>query len=57
MITGTVTMPSFGVGAADHPSLGRGGLLGEDTLLAAEGPGGRLAVSGSLPGPPLGGGH
>ncbi len=37
VITGTVTMPSFGVGAADHPSLGRGGMLGEDTLLAAEG--------------------
>jgi hypothetical protein len=49
VITGTVTMPSFGVGAADHPSLGRGGMLGEDTLLAAEGQAnGRPAVSGSL---------
>jgi hypothetical protein len=49
VITGTVTMPSFGVGAADHPSLGRGGLLGEDTLLAAEGQAnGRPGVSGSL---------
>ncbi len=49
VITGTVTMPSFGVGAADHPSLGRGGLLSEDTLLAAEGQAnGRPAVSGSL---------
>jgi hypothetical protein len=49
VITGTVTMPSFGVGAADHPSLGRGGLLGEDTLLAAEGQAnGRPSASGSL---------
>jgi FtsX-like permease family len=49
VITGTVTMPSFGVGAADHPSLGRGGMLGEDTLLAAEGQAnGRPGVSGSL---------
>jgi predicted lysophospholipase L1 biosynthesis ABC-type transport system permease subunit len=49
VITGTVTMPSFGVGAADHPSLGRGGMLGEDTLLAAEGQvNGRPGVSGSL---------
>jgi FtsX-like permease family len=49
VITGTVTMPSFGVGAADHPSLGRGGMLGEDTLLAAEGQAnGRPGISGSL---------
>ena len=40
VITGTVTLPSFGVGAADHPSLGRGAMIGEDTLLAAVGQGG-----------------
>jgi hypothetical protein len=49
VITGTVTLPSFGVGAADHPSLGRGAMLGEDTLLAAVGQAGRRpGVSGSL---------
>jgi hypothetical protein len=36
-IVGTVTLPSFGVGAADHVSLGRGAMLPEATLLAAEG--------------------
>jgi len=49
VITGTVTLPSFGIGAADHPSLGRGAMLGEDTLLAAMGQAGhRPAVSGSV---------
>ena len=40
VITGTVTLPSFGVGGADHPSLGRGVMIPEDTLLAAVGQGG-----------------
>jgi|HubBroStandDraft_2_1064218.scaffolds.fasta_scaffold07744_2 hypothetical protein len=37
VITGTVTLPSFGVGSADHVSLGRGAMVPEDTLLAAMG--------------------
>jgi putative ABC transport system permease protein len=50
VITGTVTLPSFGVGAADHPSLGRGAMIGEDTLLAAVGQGGgRPPTSQSVP--------
>jgi hypothetical protein len=50
VITGTVTLPSFGVGGADHPSLGRGAMLGEDTLLAAVGQGGgRPPTSQSVP--------
>jgi len=36
-IVGTVTLPSFGLGAAEHVSLGRGAMLPEDTLLATEG--------------------
>jgi putative ABC transport system permease protein len=36
-ITGTVTLPSFGIGAADHVSLGRGAMVPEATLLAAMG--------------------
>jgi hypothetical protein len=36
-ITGTVTLPSFGVGAAEHVSLGRGVMVPEATLLAAVG--------------------
>ncbi|HEY5987191.1 MAG TPA: FtsX-like permease family protein [Streptosporangiaceae bacterium] len=36
-ITGTVTLPSFGLVTADHVSLGRGAMLPEATLLAAEG--------------------
>jgi hypothetical protein len=36
-ITGTVTLPSFGQSTADHVSLGRGVMLAESTLLAAEG--------------------
>jgi ABC-type lipoprotein release transport system permease subunit len=50
VITGTVTLPSFGVGAADHPSLGRGAMIGEDILLAAVGQGGgRPLTSQSVP--------
>ena len=50
VITGTVTLPSFGVGAADHPSLGRGVMIPEDTLLAAVGQGGgRPTTSQSVP--------
>jgi putative ABC transport system permease protein len=50
VITGTVTLPSFGVGAADHPSLGRGAMIGEDTLLAAVGQrGGRPPTAQSVP--------
>jgi hypothetical protein len=36
-IVGTVTLPSFGQGGAEHVSLGRGAMLPEDTLLATEG--------------------
>jgi hypothetical protein len=36
-ITGIVTLPSFGQTSADHVSLGRGAMLAESTLLAAEG--------------------
>jgi putative ABC transport system permease protein len=36
-ITGTVTLPSFGIGAAEHVSLGRGVMVPEATLLAAMG--------------------
>jgi hypothetical protein len=36
-ITGVVTLPSFGLATADHVSLGRGAVLPEATLLAAEG--------------------
>ena len=50
VITGTVTLPSFGVGAADHPSLGHGAMVPEATLLAAMGQAtGHPAESGSLP--------
>jgi len=50
VITGTVTLPSFGVGAADHPSLGRGAMIPEDTLLAAVGEGGgRPPTAQSIP--------
>src|SRR5215469_1814538 len=34
-ITGTVTLPSFGLQGADHVSLGRGAMLSEAALLAA----------------------
>ena len=36
-IVGTVTLPSFGQGGAEHVSLGRGAMVPEDTLLATEG--------------------
>ena len=50
VITGTVTLPSFGVGAADHPSLGHGAMVPEATLLAAMGQAtGRPGESESLP--------
>ena len=45
VITGTVTLPSFGVGAADHVSLGRGAMLSEDTLQAAVGEGGARPIA------------
>jgi MacB-like periplasmic core domain/FtsX-like permease family len=41
-IAGVVTLPSFGLATADHVSLGRGAMLPEATLRAAEG-----AASGS----------
>jgi hypothetical protein len=37
VITGTVTLPSFGVGAADHPGLGHGAMVPQATLQAAMG--------------------
>ncbi len=43
VISGTVTLPSFGVGAADHPSLGRGVMVSAATLRAA------MGQSGSRP--------
>ena len=51
VITGTVTLPSFGVGATDHPGLGRGAMVPQGTLQAAMGqaPGERPAESESLP--------
>jgi hypothetical protein len=39
VITGTVTLPSFGVGGAEHVSLGRGATVPADTLRAAVGAG------------------
>ncbi len=36
-VVGTVTLPSFGVGGADHVSLGRGAMLPEATLISAAG--------------------
>ena len=50
VITGTVTLPSFGVGAADHPSLGHGAMVPEATLLVAMGQAaGHPGESESLP--------
>ncbi len=40
-ITGTVTLPSFGLATADHVSLGRGAMLPLATLAAGPGPGHR----------------
>jgi len=37
VITGTVTLPSFGIGGTEHVSLGRGAMLPEATLMAATG--------------------
>ena len=50
VITGTVTLPSFGVGATDHPGLGRGAMVPQATLLAAVGQAaGQPGASESLP--------
>jgi hypothetical protein len=50
VITGTVTLPSFGVGAADHPGLGRGAMVPEATLLVAMGQGtGHPGATETLP--------
>jgi putative ABC transport system permease protein len=49
-VVGTVTLPSFGVGGADHVSLGRGAMLPEATLLAVTGAGDRpLSETQSVP--------
>jgi putative ABC transport system permease protein len=37
VITGTVTLPSFGIGGAEHVSLGLGAMLPEATLMAVTG--------------------
>lgn len=50
VITGAVTLPSFGVGATDHPGLGHGAMVSEATLLAAMGQAtGHPGESESLP--------
>ncbi len=50
VVAGIVTMPSFGVGAADHPSLGRGAMTTMATLQAAMGQAGpRPTVSQAIP--------
>jgi FtsX-like permease family len=50
VITGTVTLPSFGVGATDHPGLGRGAMVPQATLQAAMGQAtGQPGESESLP--------
>ena len=48
-ITGVVTLPSFGLATADHVSLGRGAMLPEATLLAAEGATGAQSGAESQP--------
>jgi hypothetical protein len=48
-ITGVVILPSFGETSSDHVSLGRGALLPETTLLAAEGMAGGPASAESEP--------
>jgi hypothetical protein len=48
-ITGVVTLPSFGLATADHVSLGRGAMLPEATLLAAEGATGSHSGAESQP--------
>jgi hypothetical protein len=50
VIAGTVTLPSFGVGATDHPGLGHGAMVPEATLVAAMGQAaGRPGESEALP--------
>jgi ABC-type lipoprotein release transport system permease subunit len=51
VITGTVTLPSFGVGATDHPGLGHGAMVPQATLQTAMGqaPGQKPGESESLP--------
>jgi MacB-like periplasmic core domain len=48
-ITGVVTLPSFGLATADHVSLGRGAMLPEATMLAAEGATGAQSGAESQP--------
>jgi hypothetical protein len=49
-IVGTATLPSIGVILTDHPSLGRGAMLPEDTLLAVTvGPAGSQALGVAQP--------
>src|ERR1700735_3606459 len=48
-ITGVVTLPSFGLATSDHVSLGRGAMLPEATLLAAEGATGGRSGAESQP--------
>jgi hypothetical protein len=48
-ITGVVTLPSFGLATADHVSLGRGAVLPEAALLAAQGAGGKPSGAQSQP--------
>ena len=48
-ITGVVILPSFGLSASDHVSLGRGALVPEATLLAAEGSAASQAGAESQP--------
>ena len=48
-IVGTVTLPSFGVGLADHVSLGQGAMLPESTLLAITGAASEPAADVSQP--------
>jgi len=50
LITGTVTMPSFGVGGAEHPSLGRGAMVMAGPLRTVMGQNGALPTqSESVP--------
>ena len=48
-ITGVVTLPSFGLATSDHVSLGRGAMLPEATMLAAEGAAGTRSGAESQP--------
>jgi predicted lysophospholipase L1 biosynthesis ABC-type transport system permease subunit len=48
-ITGVVTLPSFGLATADHVSLGRGAVLPEATLVAAQGAGAKQSGAQSQP--------